>query len=302
MLNKNNLKMTIKDIQTLAEAHGLLLTEKMNFNEMGIDFKVGFATDHKGQQWLLRIPRRGDMGEQIEKEKRILELAKKNLSVEVPDWRICSPELVAYPLLKNKPVLTFDAQTYEVSWNMDKDNPRYIKSLAKALVEIHGICKTKAEKNKLKIMQPESLRPELAGRLRLVKSEIGISDKLETRYRKWLDNDTLWPDFTEFIHGDLYAGHVLTSEDGIVSGIIDWSTAHVGDPAIDFSGHATVFGEESLQILIMEYEKYGGKVWDKLYDQSLERAAAAPLAYGFFALETQDEGHIAGAKAQLGVR
>lgn len=35
--------MTIQDIQSLAEAHGLLLTDKMNFNEMGIDFKVVFG-------------------------------------------------------------------------------------------------------------------------------------------------------------------------------------------------------------------------------------------------------------------
>lgn len=293
--------MTIKDIQIFAEAHGLLLTEKMKFNEMGIDFKVGFAIDRSGQQWLLRIPRRNDMGEQIEKEKRILELVKKHLSVEVPDWQISSPELVAYPMLKYNPVLTFNAETYEVSWHMDKDSPKYITSLAKTLVEIHSIPEIEVWGNDLKIMKSSNLRPEIATHLQLVKSEIGISEQLETRYRKWLDNDALWADFTQFIHGDLYAGHVLASKEGIVSGIIDWSTAHIGDPAIDFSGHATVFGEESLKVLIMEYEKQGGKVWDKLYEQTLERAAAAPLAYGFFALETQDESHIAGAKVQLGV-
>lgn len=293
--------MTIKDIQILAEAHGLLLTEKMKFNEMGIDFKVGFAIDRSGQQWLLRIPRRNDMGEQIEKEKRILELVKKHLSVEVPDWQISSPELVAYPMLKYNPVLTFNAETYEVSWHMDKDSPEYITSLAKTLVEIHSIPEIEVWGNDLKIMKSSNLRPEIATHLQLVKSEIGISEQLETRYRKWLDNDALWADFTQFIHGDLYAGHVLASKEGIVSGIIDWSTAHIGDPAIDFSGHVTVFGEESLKVLIMEYEKQGGKVWDKLYEQTLERAAAAPLAYGFFALETQDESHIAGAKVQLGV-
>ena len=135
--------------------------------------------------------------------------------------------------------------------------------------------------------------------MQVVKSEIGISEALETRYKRWLDNDTLWPNYTQFIHGDLYAGHVLTSRDGIVSGIIDWSTAHVGDPTVDFSGHATVFGEESLRLLIMEYEKQGGKTWDKFYEQALERATAAPLAYGFFALETNDENHIIAAKAQL---
>ena len=293
--------MTIKDIQILAEAHGLLLTEKMKFNEMGIDSKVGFAIDRSGQQWLLRIPRRNDMGEQIEKEKRILELVKKHLSVEVPDWQISSPELVAYPMLKDNPVLTFNAETYEVSWHMDKDSPKYITSLAKTLVEIHSIPEIEVWENDLKIMKSSNLRPEIATNLQLVKSELGISEQLETRYRKWLDNDALWADFTQFIHGDLYAGHVLASKEGIVSGIIDWSTAHIGDPAIDFSGHATVFGEESLKVLIMEYEKQGGKVWDKLYEQTLERAAAAPLAYGFFAVETQDESHIAGAKVQLGV-
>lgn len=41
-------------------------------------------------------------------------------------------------------------------------------------------------------MKPSDLRPEIANNLQLVKSEIGISEQLETRYRKWLDNDVLW--------------------------------------------------------------------------------------------------------------
>lgn len=294
-------KMEIKDIQKLAEEHNLFLTDEIKFNEMGIDFKVGFATDKNGEKWLLRIPRRNDLGEQIEKEKRILELVKKHLSVQVPDWQIATPALVAYPLLKDEPALTFDAQTYEVTWNMDQESPNYVKSLAKILVELHSINEKEIVENNLKVMKPNELRPEIADRLRIVKSELGISAELETRYRKWLNNDALWAYFTRFIHGDLYAGHVLTSKDGIISGIIDWSTAHVGDISQDFSGHVTVFGEESLKALITEYEKQGGKVWDKLFEQAVERAAAAPLAYGLFAVETQDETHIAGAKMQLGV-
>ena len=293
--------MTIRDIQKIAEEHGLLLTDEMKFNEMGIDFKVGFATDIDGKQWLLRIPRRNDLGEQIEKEKCILQLVKKHLSIQVPDWQIVTPALVAYPLLKDKPALTFDPITYEVTWNMNQENLNYVPSLAKTLLELHSIGKKEVEESGLKGMVPGDLRSEIADRLQLVKSELGISTELETRYRKWLDNDGLWPDFTGFIHGDLYAGHVLTSWEGVVSGIIDWSTAHVSDISQDFSGHVTVFGEDSLKALITEYEKQGGKVWDKLYEQTLERAAAAPLAYGFFAVETQDETHIQGAKAQLGV-
>ncbi len=98
-----------------------------------------------------------------------------------------------------------------------------------------------------------------------------------------------------------YAGHVLATQDGVVAGLIDWSTAHIGESSIDFSGHVRVFGEESLRELISAYENQGGRTWDNLYEQAIERDAASALQYGFFALETQDENHIAGAKAQLGV-
>lgn len=293
--------MANKDIQKLAERHGLVLSDKMKFNEMGIDFKVGFATDRDENQWLLRIPRRPDWGEQIAMEKRILQLVRKYLPVQVPDWKISTEELVAYPLLNGKPALTFDAETYEVCWNMDKDSPNYITSLAKVLVQLHSIPKDEVVSNGLKVVTPESLRNEISERLHLVKTEIGISNYLEKRYQKWIDNDALWPNFTKFIHGDLYAGHVLTDVNGNVCGIIDWSTAQISDISQDFSGHVTVFGVESLKSLISAYEKYGGKIWEKIFEQSVERAEAAPLAYGYFALETQDEVHIKGAKAQLGV-
>ncbi|WP_394674239.1 Mph(E)/Mph(G) family macrolide 2'-phosphotransferase [uncultured Chryseobacterium sp.] len=293
--------MTIKDIQKLAYEHGLLLTEDIRFNEMGVDFKVGFATDYTGQQWLLRIPRRDDMDEQIDREKKILQLVKKHLSVEVPDWKIISPGLIAYPLIKDKPALTVDAETYDVVWNMAQDSPKYIASLAKALKQLHNIPEEEALKSHLKIMVPADLKPEVDHQLQMVKSELGISPELEFRYKKWLDDDTLWPDFTHFVHGDLYAGHVLTSEDGTVAGIIDWSTAHVGDPAIDFSGHVTVFGEESLKQLISAYEDTGGRTWDRLFEQAVERAAASALAYGYFALTTNDNNHMTGARVQLGV-
>lgn len=293
--------MTINDIQKLAEEHGLLLTDDMRFNEMGIDFKVGFATDRSGKEWLLRIPRRQGLGEQIEKEQRILQLAKKHLSVQIPDWSIATSEFIAYPLLKDKPALTFDEVTYEVTWHMDQGSPHYVSSLAKILVELHNIPANQVVEKNLKVMKPIDLRVEIEDRLHLVKSELGVSEELENRYRNWLANDSLWPDFTGFIHGDLYAGHVLTSKEGMVTGIIDWSTAHISDISQDFSGHVTVFGEDSLKVLINEYQKQGGKVWNKLYEQVIERAAAAPLAYGFFAVETQDELHIKGAKAQLGV-
>lgn len=292
--------MTTKDIQRLAEKHGLQLTDQIQFNEMGIDYKIGFATDLQGQQWVLRIPRRKGLDKQIENEKRILNLVSQYLSIQVPYWKIANPELIAYKLLQDKPALTFDAETYEVTWNMDQQSPNYMPSLAKTLVELHSIPEKQAIANDVKILRPEDLRSEIAERLTLVKQELGISKALENRYRKWLDKDSLWPSFTRFIHGDLYAGHILTSPKGLVTGIIDWTTGQISDPAMDFSGHLSIFGEQSLKDLINAYQRQGGTVWNKLFDQALERAAAAPLAYGAFALETNDQKHLTAAKGMLG--
>lgn len=290
-----------REILELAHKHGLRLSEDLKFNEMGIDFRVCFATDDQGKPWVLRIPRRSDLEDQIEKEKRILSLARKYLSIEVPDWKIATSSLVAYPLLKNKPALTFDDQTHQITFNMDNDNPEYIASLAKVLVELHQIPETDVSENNLKIMKSSDLRDEIQNMLSVVSSEIGISDELDKRFKKWLDNDPLWPTFTSFVHGDLYAGHILVTNSGTVTGVIDWSTAHIGDPSVDFSGHVNLFGEQSLKRLIDEYERHGGIIWDGLYKQAVERATASPLAYGFFALETKDDNHINAAKTQLGV-
>ena len=293
--------MNTKDIMNLAESHGFLLKDNISFNEMGIDFKVVFATDVNGQEWVLRIPRRDGLADRIEQEKKILELAKKHLSVSVPDWKIASPELIAYPLLANKPVLTFDEKTYEVTWNIDPKDPHITTSLAKVLVELHRIPTLEAENLGLKSQTSERARQEVWERIERVKRELGIGDELESRWRKWVDNDRLWPDFSTFIHGDLYAGHLLAEETGEITGIIDWSEGQVGDPSTDFSGHVSAFGEESLKELIANYKDLGGKVWDHLFEQAVERHAAAPLNYAVFALETNMEEHIEAVKPQLGL-
>lgn len=293
--------MDVKEIQALAVDHGLTLKNEISFNEMGIDYRIAFVEDVNGRKWVLRIPRREGLGEQIKKEKKILSLASKHLSISVPDWKIASHALIAYPLLESKPALTFDAETYDVTWNINQNDSAYVPTLAKVLVELHGIPKELAENAGLKIHTPESARQEVADRLERVSKEIGISTTLETRWKKWLDNHRIWPNFCTFIHGDLYAGHVLADSDGTVQGIIDWSEAHVSDPAIDFAGHIAAFGEDSLKELIAQYQAHGGQCWEGMFEHIVERNAAAPLNYAIFALDTKNDTHLQAVKAQLGL-
>ncbi len=75
----------------------------------------------------------------------------------------------------------------------------------------------------------------------------------------------------------------------------------MGDPSVDFSGHIGVFGEQSLRDLIYWYKRFGGKVWENLFEQSVERYSASPLNYAIFAIKTNMNEHINAAKGQLGL-
>lgn len=294
-------QMKNNEVLALAARHGLHITDDIHFNEMGIDFSVGFATGINGEKWVLRIPRRSDMAEQIRQEQHILRLAQAHLSVAVPDWRIVSDELIAYPLLPDKPALTFDAKTYEVTWNMEIQDPRYVASLAEILVELHGISIDELAGERIKSLTIAETRQVLLEQIKLVKQELGIAGLLERRWLQWVDNDLLWPDFTVFVHGDLYAGHVLVDTEATITGIIDWSEGQGNDPSMDFAGHVAAFGEGSLKKLIAAYERRGGRVWDKLFEQAVERHAASALRYAVFAINTNDETHLQAAGTQLNI-
>ncbi|MCC5618809.1 hypothetical protein LC605_27725 [Nostoc sp. CHAB 5836] len=49
------------------------------------------------------------------------------------------------------------------------------------------------------------------------------------------------------------------------------------------------------------YEKSGGKVWESIFEHSVERHSASPLNYAIFAIKTKMDEHINAAKVQLGV-
>src|SRR5690554_3115542 len=94
-------------VVALAERHGLTVdADSVTFNDAGLDYQVAFATAQDQARWVLRIPRRDDVADKIVEEDRILRLVRGELSVLVPDWRIQSRELIAYPSLPGEPGLT----------------------------------------------------------------------------------------------------------------------------------------------------------------------------------------------------
>ncbi|PFA22742.1 hypothetical protein CN373_09130 [Bacillus cereus] len=303
MTNENEQK-SIEAILKIAGKNGLQLNkESAELNESGMDFQVVFATDEKGTSWVLRKPRRLDVIERGALEGKILELVQKYVPVAVPNWKINTPELIAYPLVKGNPAAVIDLEIQNYVWHIQNNPPSitFVRSLAESLVALHSIDYNEATKYGIEVLQPAEAKQLLIDRMHQIKSKLGVSDELWERWQTWLADESYWPKHSAFVHGDLHPPHILVDENTKVTGLIDWTEAKITDPATDFTLYLTIFGEDNLKVLLNEYEKAGGKVWQRMFEHIIELGAAYPVMIGLFALQTKEEAHMEMARGALGI-
>lgn len=275
------------EILNLAEKYGINLKKSsIDAINMGLDFQVLIGEDIKGQEWVLRIPRRTEVFEKAQTEKKILELVNDlNGVFQVPYWEIFTEELIAYKKLDGVPAVTTDIETQETNWVFDETNvpETYTKSLGKALASLHAIPKEKAEAAGIPVETGTNLRESMRDRMVRVKDQYEINPALWKRWQDWLDNEGIWPTETGFIHGDLFPGHTLVNSTHRITGIIDWTEAKVSDTANDFTAFYMLFGEEYLEELIQAYAQAGGFTWPKMKDHIIELLSIQGITLAEFA-------------------
>jgi aminoglycoside phosphotransferase (APT) family kinase protein len=299
----------------LAARHGLDVDGgALRINEAGLDYRVAFARARDGTDWVLRVPRRPDVSAKLADEQRILEFVAPRLSVAVPVWQVCSEELVAYRRLPGEPGLTLDANGQPI-WHFEPSSPEFAAALGRLIAELQAIDAGAAAKSGIPVLSADQLRAQWRTNLETVRAEFEIAPHLLDRWHAWLGDDTLWPTTTAFSHGELYAAHVLvewagprSAPDGSaevvvdtparIVGVLDWTTAKVGDPAIDFT-YQHMMGSAAFDATLAAYLEAGGSEHPRLADRCAELAGAAPLLYGLFALQTRDPQHLVTASAQL---
>lgn len=282
----------------LAGRHGLHVDPKgMHITEAGLDYRVAFAQGEGGVAWVLRIPRRADVSAKLAEERRILEFIQPRLSVAVPNWQVCSRELVAYRRLPGDPGLTLDASGKPV-WRFDPSSPEFAAALGRLIAELQSVSADAAARAGVPVLSATQVRAGWRADFERVRAEFEIAPHLHERWTAWLSNDALWPVTTVFSHGELYAAHVLVDTPARIVGVIDWTTAKVGDPAIDFT-YQHMMGPAVFEATVSAYLEAGGIDHPHLAERCAELAAAAPLVYGLFALQSGDPQHRATAAAQL---
>jgi aminoglycoside phosphotransferase (APT) family kinase protein len=293
---------SVADLLAAARQLGLrLTTDRDDFDRSGLDFLVVHARDEEGTPWIVRTPRRPDVIEPARVEARVLGLIRPRLPVAVPDWRVFSRDVIAYPRLAGTPAVTVH-EAHGPSWNIidPKALPdAFLDTMAGALAALQTIAPEEAKSAGVPIKTIPEVRRSLSLAMEATREALSPSEAVWRRWTAWLEDSATWPEHVALVHGDLHPGHMLLNEGGQLVGILDWTEAQLTDPSVDLAMFFGCFGRPALEALVARFERAGGRVWPGLVDHAVERWAIFPVLAAEWALRAGNQAILEHAKSYL---
>ena len=223
-----------------------------------------------GGEFVFRFPRRNIAANLLQREARILPLLAPYLPAQIP-----TPEFVGAAGPEFPWVYTgyrrIPGETADRLPLTDEDRVCLAPLLARFLAALHRIpvdddTRQWAPGDDLRRADVTFRAPTVLDRLDGVRGIVD-SDHVDTAKQliRTQIPSTQHPTPPKcWVHGDLYARHILLGERRSISGVIDWGDVHLGDPALDLS---IAFSFLPARGRIRFQEEYGSVgdagIWDR---------------------------------------
>ena len=222
---------TRRDVERVA-AHRELVAEVFPQLELAAFEPVGGGwtcdTYRVDDEWIVQLPRSRYAEERMRVQIEVLPELAREVSASLPDLElVClDPVCMGYRSLAGRPCDTGDLGLWPERLG------RFLYDLHMVPPELVGMRATSSE---------EVRADRRAGwrRLRDLAEPYMADDRehraASTAIERVFDDDVAWRFASCLTHGDLGPEHVLVTDGGDLSGVIDWEEVGVGDPAIDFA-------------------------------------------------------------------
>jgi aminoglycoside 2''-phosphotransferase len=242
-----------KYIDRIKQVYPSLSIQDYQPNEIGQNNDVIIVN----QSIVFRFPKYQKGIESLKKETEILEAINNTVSIPIPnpiyqsfEKREVGRVFVGYELITGSPL-------WKASFGSIK-NEKVLKSLAaqlvRFLIEIHSISK-----NKLPLEETDP-REQMVNLYQRIKNKLypfmreeaqqQISQSFETFFQRAAFSNIN----TTLVHGDFGATNILWDPDSYkISGIIDFGGSGIGDPAYDFAGILSSYGEDFFNMCLNLY-------------------------------------------------
>ena len=221
----------------------------------GWDFRA-FVVDGR---WIFRFPKSRESEQRLLTELRFLEDVAALLPLSVPRYLFCGTpaewfpyHFAGYAMLPGTPAMSVEL-SHSALIAVAVQLGRFLGSLHRFEVA-HAISLGLRS-----CIDDDTIRAAREGALTdLASVRQTVDDNLYQRCATFLRDDSRLPPEDEgplrVLHNDLGDEHVLVqAETGVVTGVIDWTDAAVGDPALDFARLWAWQGEAFTKVMLDEY-------------------------------------------------
>lgn len=204
---------------------------------------------------VFRFPKSEWAREALQQEARVLALARRYVTLPLPFYDLLEEDLASYELIPGEPLLQDDILRYD-----EATKDALAKTLATFLRQLHEIPRSELEENGVPVSVTVRSHQEWLTFHEDVQREIVpmlMSDSKEWVRRLFaplLASDDFLAYEPRLVNGDLGPYHVLCDRQaGKINGIIDFGTAGLGDPAVDFGCLINNYGESFLARMARHY-------------------------------------------------
>lgn len=247
------------------------------------DFRLCGVLDSAGRHWVVQAPLHAAAAMAMDAEVQVLrELDDAARAASLP-FDVVQPEGFADMPEGWRAMVYRELSGRELDIDALTPGPGPSGSLARAIAAVHELDPASIADAGLPVYDASSYRQRRLAEVDDAARTGRVPPVLLGRWERALEDVALWQ-FSECpVHGDLAPENVLVSN-GRVAAIINWSNAHVGDPAEDLAWLYAAAPEDSLDTIEEAYALARSEQPDKhLVDRALlysELAVARWLMHG----------------------
>jgi aminoglycoside 2''-phosphotransferase len=240
-------------IERIKQVYPSLSIKDWQLNEIGQNNDVIIVNG----SIVFRFPKYQIGIDNLKKETEILETINSNVSIPIPNpiyqffekWEV-GKVFVGYELIQGSPLW----KEKFVSIKNEEIKKRLASQLVDFLIKIHSISKNKLP------LEEDNPREQMVNLYQMIQNKLypfmsveaqrQISHSFETflHSKTWLNLNTT------LVHGDFGTTNILWDADTYkISGIIDFGGSGIGDPAYDFAGILSSYGEDFFNMCLDLY-------------------------------------------------
>ena len=207
------------------------------------------------EEWVFRFAKDDHGVQSLALETQILEVVRRHVEVAVPTFEYQEPDFVAYRLIHGSPLNRHDLLDLE-----DYQQEQLAEQLATFLYQLHTI--PQAELAERAIPRSVAQRTPEDWERFYADVERELFPLLWRDQREWITHHFAPVRTTRLdmgyrpalVHGDLAQYHILFHAQPVrLTGVLDFGTAGLADPAIDFAIVISMYGERFLRRLERTY-------------------------------------------------